>query len=85
MTPVVTLADHRVSARHDAKRICGQPWMRPGDGYDGAIDPRALAVEHAVASIERETHRLDLGERIAVEAVLWQLVDDVAARKRDPW
>lgn len=50
-----------------------------------APDARTLAVEHAVAGIAREIGWLDLHQRIAVADVLWRLVDDVAARRRDPW
>jgi hypothetical protein len=74
MTRVVTLDEYRATqARAEDFAIHTAP------------DVRTLAVEHAVAAIAHAVGGLDLGQRIAVEWALWWLVDDVAARRRDPW
>lgn len=47
----------------------------------GAIDPRTVAVEQAVAMIEAETGRLARDQRIAVTWALEWLIDEVPPRR----
>ena len=50
-----------------------------------AIDPRTIAIEQALRTIEAELHqRLDAVQRITVERALERLADDAAVRRRDP-
>jgi hypothetical protein len=76
---VVSLSDHRVSARiaHDTAKRDGAEHTAP--------DCRTLAIEHAIDAIARETHGLDLGQRIAVEAALWRMLDDANRRDGSFW
>jgi hypothetical protein len=61
--------------------------MSASDHWTGhAIDPRSIAIEVAVRTIEAELHQhLDAVQRIAIERALERLADDAAVRRRDPW
>jgi hypothetical protein len=71
---VVSLAEHR--AAEARREDFAQRTLEDGP---------ALAVQRAAAAIARELGRLDLHQRIAIEAALWRLLGEVDHRDFHPW
>jgi hypothetical protein len=79
MTGPVDLAEAR------QRKMAGGLEAMPLDAYSATIDPLTLAIECAMATIERSVIGLTMHQRLDVERALQVLVADVRHMRADPW